>query len=389
MARLNCPFCWESTTVKELARRCPDECGEEVDTPLSEFNGMSRPGLRRPLAFTADQAQKDGRCPHGRQAPLTRICPHCHNDLEYDYVRTAASSRPIALIGASGSGKSVYVGVLVRELKTRVGTKFNGMAVEFVGDQSRAHYDEVFRVPLFQDNQTLRMTDSLRVSRRLRPLLFSLRIPIRRLRGSRLALAMMVFLDTSGEDVLAAKAMDRLARYLDAAAGIVLIVDPLQMPDVREAVETTVYPTSSTRQIDVVERLGALLREQRGLSPTQRIDKPLAVVLSKIDTLDTVLPDQSALRRQADHDGGYDEADGQLVHDEVRAWIHRWYGEGLINTIDSAFTTSRYFGISALGAPPRSEGHLDPSGIRPLRVEDPLLWLLSRFGFVPRAKGKR
>nr|MDT0666906.1 hypothetical protein [Micromonospora sp. DSM 115978] len=144
----------------------------------------------------------------------------------------------------------------------------------------------------------------------------------------------------------------------------------------------------ATRQVDVVERLGALLRQQRGLSPDKRLSTPLAVLLSKIDTLDEILPDQSSLRRHADHSGYYDESDGLLVDQEVRAWIHRWYGEGFVNMVDANFATSRYFAMSALGTAPSTDSRVDRSGIRPRRVEDPLLWLLSRFGLV-RREGKR
>ncbi|WP_322752791.1 TRAFAC clade GTPase domain-containing protein [Frankia sp. Cas3] len=388
MAQLNCPFCFEAVPLKSLCRRCPEECGEEPDVELSRFRGQENRTISLPKVFTPTTRKKD-LCPHGKIAQRTHLCPHCHNDLEYDYVVTAAGSRPIALIGASGSGKSVYVGVLVRELKNRVGSAFNGMAVEFVGDASRAHYDQVFRVPMFERGVTLEMTASIRRSKRLDPLLFTLKFPGAARRWSdRMAIAMMVFLDTSGEDVLEARFMSRLARYLDAAAGIIMIVDPLQMPNVRDSVSTTVYPRGATRQVDVLERLGALLREQRKLGPGKRVDTPLAVVLSKIDTLTDILPDQSSLRRQAEHAGYYDEADGQLVHEEVRAWIQKWYGEGFIDSIEASFSVYRFFGMSALGTAPPAEGRISPSGIRPLRVEDPMLWLLNRFGFVRPGEAK-
>jgi hypothetical protein len=46
----------------------------------------------------------------------------------------------------------------------------------------------------------------------------------------------------------------------------------------------------------------------------------------------------------------------------------------------------RYFGVSALGAEPDYRGHtVAPGGIRPHRVADPVLWLLSKKGTVKRA----
>ncbi len=53
------------------------------------------------------------------------------------------------------------------------------------------------------------------------------------------------------------------------------------------------------------------------------------------------------------------------------------------------FETYRYFGLSALGAPPVDGDHLAPAGVHPYRLEDPMLWLLARFGAIKTMKGKR
>jgi hypothetical protein len=45
----------------------------------------------------------------------------------------------------------------------------------------------------------------------------------------------------------------------------------------------------------------------------------------------------------------------------------------------------RYFGISALGALPLDATTV--SKIRPDRVHDPFLWLLSEFGTIPATRG--
>jgi hypothetical protein len=133
----------------------------------------------------------------------------------------------------------------------------------------------------------------------------------------------------------------------------------------------------------VVNRLAELLRERRGLSPGKRIDTPLAVVLAKIDTLTDLLPAHSPLRRAGEHLGYYDESDGLLVHEEVAAWLSRWYGEEFVTTVANNFATYRYFAASALGAEPETKVRLRASRVNPIRVEDPLLWILGRFGTIP------
>jgi GTPase SAR1 family protein len=376
---LTCPFCFEPTTEKKLHRRCLQECGTAHDERLGELLQSSR--ALRPPSYEPSRGSDPSKCPHGRPPQPARLCPNCHSDLEYDFIQAATRGRTVALIGAPAAGKSTFIAVLVHELRNRVGSMMNGMSVEFVGDDSRKRYDDFAR-PIYTDHVVLGGTASLRVAKRLIPMLFTLKLPGGRFRRD-LTTTMMVFIDTAGEDVTKAEKMSRLARYLDSAAAIVLMVDPLQMTAVRDQVTTTVRPDQVTAQLDVVNRLAELLRERRGLSPGKRIDTPLAVVLAKIDTLTDLLPAHSPLRRAGEHLGYYDESDGLLVHEEVAAWLSRWYGEEFVTTVANNFGTYRYFAASALGAEPETKVRLRASRVNPIRVEDPLLWILGRFGTIP------
>ena len=76
----------------------------------------------------------------------------------------------------------------------------------------------------------------------------------------------------------------------------------------------------------------------------------------------------------------YDEADGQRVHEEVRALLHRVGETALISSVESSFADVRYFAVSALGHGPRGQ-QLSTAGASPLRVGDPVRWLLSASGW--------
>lgn len=359
---VRCPYCWASTTAAQLHRRCPDACGEGA------------------TAFP-ERAQ----CPHGREPTVARYCADCDKRLEHDYITTPA--RIIAVVGSSESGKSTYVGVLINELRNRVGAAFDGMALDLVGDASRARYDEVFRQYLYGRGRTLRRTDSIRASHVLDPLLFMLRFPRRsRLSGREsITACLTVFYDTAGEDILDADRRERLSRYLAAADGIVFVLDPLQIPSVRAAAaEAGSLPGRTTDQVGMLQGLAEVLRRSTDRTGRERITIPLAVVVAKTDALADLLPPGTALDHAGRHDGAYDEADGRRVHDETRAILHDWTdGPALLNTVQNAFAEHRFFGVSALGFPPTSADELSAHGIHPLRVEDPMLWLLARFGLVP------
>ena len=68
------------------------------------------------------------------------------------------------------------------------------------------------------------------------------------------------------------------------------------------------------------------------------------------------------------------------------ALLHEWNAADIDMHMRLNYTNYRYFGISALGAEPDYEsGSVAPGGVQPHRVEDPVLWLLSKAGTVPSA----
>lgn len=366
MATTKCPYCWTAHRRADLQLSCGERCGD--------------------LATRFRERDLDkGRCPHGHPPRGRRMCPACGRDLLREYVDSGG--RTIAVIGSSDSGKSTWVGVLVHEFQRGdVSARFAGMSLDLLGENSRVRYARDFATPLFEEGRPVHQTPSALRSAP-EPLMFSLRFPRpRRLRPARVVPVVTVFYDTAGEDVARAQAMDQLISYLDAAEGIVMLLDPVQMPEVRDLVGATAR-TGFTDQLHVVNRLGELLRERARGPVGRRLRTPLAIALTKVDLLRDTLGPGSPLRRPSRHDGVYDEEDGRDVHEEVRGWLDRWYDPAFDRTVANAFQTYRYFGLSALGAPPVSGTRLSPAGVHPYRLEDPVLWLLARFGAI-RTRGK-
>ena len=369
MATTKCPYCWTSHRRDELHMRCGESC---------EHRGSP---------FPARQLKHD-RCPHGKLPQSRRVCPNCDRDLLREYVD--GGGRNIAVIGSADSGKSTWVGVLVHEFQRgQVSERFAGMSLDLLGEESRIRYHRDFDVPLFEERRPLRQTSSARV-KAPEPLMFSLRFRRTGLFGAtRVDPVVTVFYDTAGEDVARAEAMDQLINYLDAAEGIILLLDPLQMAGVREHVRSDGAKSRYTDQLHVLNRLSELLRERSDRPAGKRLRTPLAIALTKFDLLSDMFSPESPLHQPSKHLGYYDEADGLDVHEEVRSWLNRWYDPAFDRSIANTFDVYRYFGLSALGAPPVDGNHLAPQGVHPYRLEDPMLWLLARFGAIKMTKGKR
>lgn len=369
---IDCPYCWTRFKENELLHRCGLACEKDA------------------RFFTAQEAAGKGQCPHGRRPLNRRFCKaeSCHRPLLREYVEN--QGRTVAVIGMPDSGKTTYIGVLLHELRGRVSSRFNGMALDLLGDSSRENYDKRFAGPLFDQGRAVRKTVVLRDGDALDPLIFTLRIPgASRFSANRSLLS--VFYDTSGENILNADHMDVLVRYLETARGVVLLIDPLQTRRVRERFGQSLPSLPANLegdQVQVVQRLAETLRERKQGRSKGKLSVPLAIVITKIDMLRDSFDPASPLRRAADHDGYYDERDGQDVHEELRAWLGQWFGPGFDNTVAGSFADYRYFGVTSLGEPPLDEKRISPSGIHPYRVEDPMLWLLARFGAIKSVRGK-
>jgi hypothetical protein len=72
------------------------------------------------------------------------------------------------------------------------------------------------------------------------------------------------------------------------------------------------------------------------------------------------------------------------VDGEIRTHLHEWENPALLTQVSHGFARSGFFGVSALGGAPGAGGKLEE--IKPMRVLDPLIWLLHYHGLVKKGK---
>ncbi|MEV0414751.1 hypothetical protein AB0I68_29040 [Streptomyces sp. NPDC050448] len=404
MTSVVCPYCFDRSAAARLPFRCQmsatgvrggKPCAAELDGIWAEFMGPSVPPalkMRGPV-FTAPRglgsrlgggARAD--CPHCGVSTPVRVCLRCHSDFPSDY--TDQDTRIIALLGPKASGKSTYVSVLINELRNRVGRAYGASITAMGGETQRRDremaedlYDRL-RLPEATRPAALGFND---------PLLYRLSLPLRRrLRGDGSRHTALVFFDAAGEDLGSAEAMDRYTHYLAAADGIILLVDPLQMRAVRDQLPVDAglpLPTVETPPQQIAADLAAQLRAHGRGTSRGRVTTPVAVAVTKTDSLFSLVGPHSPLRRNAAHAGGaVDDEDRLAVHEEMRGLLDGWDSGALLRQLDRDFARLSLFGLSALGSPPPVHAPADApkSGPQPLRVEDPLLWLLGLGGLLPR-----
>ncbi|WP_233358782.1 GTPase [Thermomonospora amylolytica] len=398
-----CPYCFERVPRRRIAFRCMGRagrgqgCDPVLDEELAAYTG-SAAGASLPPVFEAPGRGGRADCPRCGRTTGRRVCPHCHNPLPPAYCESPG--RIVALVGAKNAGKSTYIAVLLHELMNRVGTELDASLVA-CDDRTIDRYKRDFARPLYDEHRLLPTTASAATAPR-EPLVYLLtrtrparragrrlgaRLPLGRERTESLAL---VLFDTAGEDLRSRDVRDLHLRYLEAADAIVFLVDPLELPGARAMVRDEAPPPPRTdpdsEPINVIARVTEALRQRRGLRPGERLPVPVAVALTKIDALLPAPAGQSPLHRSRPSRGTLDLDDREAVDAQVRGLLHDWEAGQLDVYLRQQYAEYALFGVSALGGMP-SRGRVGAGGVRPHRVEDPLLWLLYRFGMLDGTRG--
>lgn len=407
MSKLTCPYCFEQFSFSQIEFRClgtnPAHCGYEPDDKLARYEKMSTPPLRGRI-FKADSpvwrtlrrsitgaSGKSLRCACGERT--WEVCPFCHHDLPTGFAEV--KTKTIALIGARHSGKSNYIAVLIHELfSDNVGAKFDSSIFAWDkawdNEDTNKRYRDNFEKYIYQRNTVVPLTASA-VTKTNRPLVYKLDVNRRAsllARGrKRKRVSLMAFFDTAGEDLNSIDVMSTEAKYIANSDGIVLLLDPLQMGEVRDKLKGSVnLPAQYTEPIQIVRNTIELIQRFKGLSDQQtKIKIPLAVTFSKMDEILPLFDAGSPLRHASNHDGYFDVTDAEIVSENIKAHLAKWEGGNMDRVLENHFLTYSYFGISALGASPDVDGSLS-LGAAPFRVVDPVLWILHRQRIIP---GKR
>ena len=397
-----CPFCFNRFHLsKARQRQILHTAPTEPDAVVGEFLSISPPELGSVKSSTGQRLSKSFFAAGDWQGDTRSICPYCHMFLPHATATGQLSSDIVAIIGARGSGKSNYFGVLLKLLETRYADEvgftiydqetFSIREMKPVSTKRlyRERYGRLFdptsRMAVDQNRSAAQDRD-LRI-----PLIYRLEFP-KRLRhyltrpfSSRVPMDFVIF-DAAGEDMEDPVAIEQFCRFILAAAGIIFIIDPLQLPGIRQRLDSSIlrrFPELSVQPTEVVSRVINLFEARGRLKVGQKIRVPAAFVFSKCDILKGIVHAGSSIRRDSRHAGGFDEQGCKQLSDEVVACIREWDGPQLVNLAQGKFRTSAFFAMSALGQLP--DENLNIRAVSPLRVADPLLWLLWKRKYISSA----
>ncbi|MCL2072772.1 MAG: hypothetical protein FWH18_02530 [Marinilabiliaceae bacterium] len=375
-----CPFCFNKRLLSEIEFRCENEnCFLEEDKKLADFQKATAIRMNKTFPATATSSiQKEAQCPDCKQNTTTRICPECHNTLPFNIGKYPEVM--FAFIGAKETGKSHYIAVLINTIETKIATTFNA-DLSPLDENTQKKYREEFYSPLYQRKEVINITKSARTDYNTRmPLIYTLKFS-KKSNKKITNVSTLTFFDTAGEDLNDEETMRTENKYIFNSQGIILLIDPLQIHEIREVLKSknvnVNLPKENEETKDIINRVVRLIRKATGLTDEKRkIKTPIAIVFSKIDAIKEILEDNTELFNSNEHNGYFDIKDANNIGKIIETCINDWGGSGkaLINKVKVNFKSYAFFGISALGSNPH--GTTINEQPQPIRVEDPFLWLL-------------
>jgi hypothetical protein len=403
-----CPYCCNRFHLSSAPRRLTD--GSRVpDAVFGAFLKIPPPDLGKVQTSTGRSllARLFRRfvIPDDWRDGARKICPHDHM-----FLPTAAASghlmpKVVAIIGTRASGKSNFFGVLIdaltRRFASEVGFTIFGQETFSVDEARPTNSDALYRkryhnrlfnpttpeaVPPTDRASAISSDQNPRI-----PLIYRMQFPGRgwldRLRG-RAALDLVIF-DSAGEDLRDddPQTLEQFYRFLLHAAGIIFLIDPTQVQGIRARLAPDVRARCPLVHDDAPDRLLTrvinFFQSRRGLAPGRQVPMPVAFAFSKSDVLRGAIDRGARLHHDSRHLGGFNRADREQVSGEVEACLARWGEQRLVDLVRGLFADHSFFALSALGQMPDG---LSIRAVEPVRVADPLLWILWRCGYIPEAR---
>jgi len=381
MGKFTCPYCYAEHDITDCGLKCSyniigtdKKCKFDVKKYDDKYG---RDWIPR---------ANISKCIKCKEAVQQIFCNEIKKEIPDVFL--SMKSLPIALLGAKASGKSNYIGVLINEIKKKMAGPFNCSLGMTASQESKTAYDEFYYRPLYEKGLPARATDG---GTEVPPLIFPLRFM--NVKNKIINMTALTFYDTAGENLDDKEVMRKFNRYITNAHGIIMLLDPLQVPGIREKLKANGFNDLPEQNTDVSLVLDRVMVEIRSVKKNvkEQIPIPLALVFTKIDVLEqyNVLPEASCLREESEHirRGAFVRPDLENTNLEMEDLLGNLLdndGNDLITLINQ-FKQHSFFGVSSLGGNPTG-GRIDSRGIRPRRVLDPLLWLLAENKYIKTMK---
>lgn len=349
-----CPYCHEKSFLPEYHCDNNPTCSNIHRRLIPSSYGIFRHtclcGQKLPATFFLNRGRLQARC-----ATCAKLLP-----------RESFESRKlfVAIMGGPSVGKSSYLFSAIWRLVEKKLPEL-GFSHDFIEARNESDYEKV-RKSMEQGRPPRKTAETL-------PTAFNIM-----LKKGRWVRRLLYLYDPAGEAYAEVENLV-LHKFQGYLSGCIFLVDPFSIPYVRQSYRDELVGTENAIKPgplpleDALSRVILSMEEHYGLSKTERIKFPIAVVINKVDAFD--------LEKQIG-----DEAINTLVksspnpidyataRDEIlRKQLQYWGQSGFVQRLQERFSKVRYFGCSSFGRLPQGNGgEFEPRG-----VLDPLMWVFS------------
>ncbi len=366
----------------------------------ADLRGDSMLGEEHMLRFLATRFNDRGQPldAFGMAAP-EHACPHCRRRLPPGFLDEP--HHIFSVVGAPSSGKSYYLSVLVKLLQS---TLFKSFTATFrdaspsdnvVLNDMKTH---LFSASTPEDAYLAKtelegaLYETLpRQGRQVRlPKPFVFRVSGKDDSDEGFSL---VFYDNAGEHFEPGRnsADSPGAQHIAVASGVFFLFDPLYNPEFRRRIESKSDPQLEERRNDqqdiILSESEVRMKQILGLTSTEKVATPLAIIIGKSDSWISLLGDEPLLPVLGEQDGMTRVLVSNIEKnsERIRKFLLEVCPEIVANA-EGMSSDTRFFAASPLGNPPvkftDSDGveriGPDPTKLDPQRVEDATLWVLSK-----------
>lgn len=302
-----------------------------------------------------------------------RVCPHCHNPLPHEYGKFPIKF--VSVIGRQGSGKTVFLSQLLKKMESYA-VKV-GLSASVKNEASRYFFE---RANVVKAGKPLPSPTA--VERFQQPLFYNL---ARRENGD-IRTDTFVLYDVAGEVFEDRELIAEYAPFIEHADGLIMLIDPT---DLNAAKSLSEDGDSMSGPKNVLNQIHSIIY---GGESTKRCPTPFAICITKTDAPEAQqifeedwlnylkndvheIFDSNGYPRTVFNAVGYAPI-AQYLNEYIKNKEKVFNQELLTNYENYAF-----FAMTALGSEV-TEGGVPVGPILPRRIEEPLLWLFYRLGFI-------
>lgn len=383
-SQVTCPYCYQGFGQHELLQECAGDpqIGQAACDKEIIISDSGRDIYARPLAEGPDGTA----CHNCGGATANSRCGYC---MEIMPTGLTPESELIGLVGPPSSGKTVYTASLARQMLKELPLPFES-SIRPIGESEGRDKLEA----AIQDLDAGRLPQKT-LEGKPEPAVVEWRRRFKGMLGkTEFRSTILSFYDGAGENYAEGNVGEDYVKYIQAAGSVILLVDPFALDGGRQKAEDlgldVTHRIAPEKVLNPVTEVLRRIQDPKDRKKNKPLKQKVAVAVAKIDAFADEVGANDPMFTTPPLTGTFDDAQSQSISERLKGQLIQWGAGNLIQALEADYATFRFFPVSALGAPPTSYqtgGELDPNGLRPIRVSEPIQWLLAENKFIPKSKG--